>query len=318
MKRMGESATPWMTIFTAPKSFEDEHIRLIQRNAILSWLNLGNEVEIILIGDDAGVAEIASEFGLKHLPNVEKNEKGTPLVSSIFELARVNSESPILAYLNADIIALPDMLSVTRKVMKKLGKFLIVGQRWDIDIRDAITPDDSLTGLLQQRINEHGVLHPQGGSDYFIYPRTCFTEMPKFAIGRAGWDNWMIYQARNEKLALVDGTGAINIIHQQHDYRHLPGGQPHYRTPETYENVRLAGGKRTIFDLKDTNWQVKNDTLRQKPVSWKRFWREVEIFPLITLKSMGLAQIAYGIFHPVKAYREFRAWLRQKNAVKVE
>jgi hypothetical protein len=315
---MVESTSPWMTIFTAPKSFEDEHIRLIQRNAILSWLNLGNEVEIILIGDDAGVAETAREFGLKHLSDVEKNTKGTPLVSSIFELARVNSTSPILVYLNADIIALPDMLTTTRKVMQKFEKFLIVGQRWDIDIREVITPGDHLLGWLQLQIKERGVLHPQGGSDYFIYPRECFTKIPKFAIGRAGWDNWMIYQARNEKQALVDGTGAINIIHQLHDYRHLPNGQPHYRTPETYENVRLAGGKRTIFDLKDSNWQVKDDVLQRKPLTWKRFWREVEIFPLITLKSMGLAQIAYGVFHPMKAYREFRAWLRQKNAFKIE
>jgi hypothetical protein len=315
---MVESAIPWMTIFTAPKSFEDEHIRLIQRNAILSWMNLGNEVEIMLIGDDVGVAETAREFGLKHLPEVEKNTKGTPLVSSIFELARVNSTSSILVYLNADIIALPDMPATTEKVMQKFEKFLIVGQRWDIDVQEALTPGDHLTGWLQQQIKAHGVLHPQGGSDYFIYPRACFTEMPKFAIGRAGWDNWMIYQARNEKLALVDGTGAINIIHQQHDYRHLPNGQPHYRAPETYENVRLAGGKRTIFDLKDTNWQVKDDILKRKPFTWKRFWREMEIFPLITLKSMVLAQAAYGVFHPVKAYREFRAWLRQKNAVKVE
>jgi len=315
---MVKPAAHWMTIFTAPKSFEEDHIRMIQRNAIISWLNLGNEVEIILTGDDAGVAETAREFGLKHLPDVEKNAKGTPLVSSIFELARVNSSSPVLTYLNADIIALPDMLATTQRVMQKFEKFLIVGQRWDINFQEAIQQGDQLSSWLQQKIKDQGVLHPQGGSDYFIYPRTCFTTMPKFAIGRAGWDNWMIYQARNEKLALVDGTGAINIIHQQHDYRHLPGGQPHYRTTETYENVRLAGGKRTIFDLKDTCWQLKEDLLQRKPLTWKRFWREVEIFPLITLKSMTLSQAAYGVFHPVKAYRELRAWLRKKKVFKVE
>lgn len=309
---------PLVTIFTAPKPFEDPHISMIQRNAVISWLNLGNEVEIFLIGNETGVEQTARELGVGYLPEVERNAQGTPLVSSIFDLARMNSRSPILAYLNADIIALPDMISSTKSVMQLTDRFLLVGQRWDIDIQESLPAGVDLTAWLENAITEHGKLHPQGGSDYFIFPRNVFTDIPQFAIGRAGWDNWMIYHARHAGMPVINGTGSVNIIHQQHDYRHLPGGKPHYRTPETFENVKLAGGKRTIFDLNDCTHQLAGGLVKKKPVTWKWFWREVEIFPLVKLKSKILAQASYAIFHPHKAYKEMRAWLRTRNSIKVE
>ena len=68
----------------------------------------------------------------------------------------------------------------------------------------------------------------------------------------------MIYEARRRGWACVDATGSIQIIHQDHDYSHLPQGQAHYRLPETFENVRLAGGRRTIFTLIDTDCRLVN------------------------------------------------------------
>jgi hypothetical protein len=50
-----------LTIFTIPKPFRG-HIEVIQRNAIESWLRLRPQCEIILCGDDPGVAEAASEY----------------------------------------------------------------------------------------------------------------------------------------------------------------------------------------------------------------------------------------------------------------
>lgn len=310
--------TPLMTIFTAPKPFDDPHISLIQRNAIVSWLNLGSVAEVFLIGNEKGVAETAHRFGVKYFPEVERNSQGTPLVSSIFNTASQNSTSPILTYLNADILVLPDILSCTRLAMQTYPRFLLVGQRWDVDVRENLEVKHDLTAWLHETIHSQGKMHPQGGSDYFIYPRDNFDNMPEFAIGRAGWDNWMIYHARFTGMKVIDGTSTINIIHQQHDYGHLPQGQPHYRTPETFENVRLAGGKRMIFDLKDTTHQFIKDKIVRKPLSWKRSLRQLEIFPLITLKSKTLGQVSYGLFHPMKAYRELRAWLRTRKSVRVE
>ncbi len=302
---------PCLTIFSAPKAFQEPHITNIQKNALTSWKQLGEDLEVILIGNDPGIAEAAVEFQVKHIPEVALNEKGTPLVSSIFDLARKNSTSPFLAYINADILTLPDFLDGLKTVKNIFPRFLIVGQRWDMEMRERVNNDPALGDMLYQKIREHGRLHPQGGSDYFIFPRECFQVIPSFAIGRAGWDNWMIYWARHQGYALVDGTGTINIIHQNHDYRHLPDGQPHYRIPETYENVRLAGGRRTILNLKDTQWDIRGEVAVKKPFTWQRFWRELELFPLVRLHSMVLANAAFAVFHPRKAYREFRTWLAE-------
>src|SRR5512140_2387484 len=107
---------PLITLFTAPKQFTNPHIAMIQRNAILSWTKLGPEVEVVMVGDEAGMAEFAAETGVSHLPQVRCNAHGTPLVSSIFQLGREVSASPLLAYANADVLFLPDFIEAAKRI----------------------------------------------------------------------------------------------------------------------------------------------------------------------------------------------------------
>ena len=59
---------PLLTLFSAPKPFTDPHIATIQRNAIKSWTLLP-DAEVILLGEETGLAETANEMGVKHLSN---------------------------------------------------------------------------------------------------------------------------------------------------------------------------------------------------------------------------------------------------------
>lgn len=295
---------PELTIFSAPKPFRDAHIATIQRNAIRSWQALGPAVEVILLGEEEGLAETAAELGVTHLPQVERTPSGTPLVSSMLRLAREHGSGPLLCCVNADILLLPEILPAARQLAGQAGQFLAVGQRWDLDVREELAFGPGWAEKLRARAQREGKLHKATGSDYFIFPRDCFADMPPFAIGRAGWDNWMIYAGRTRGWPVVDATADIQIIHQNHDYSHLPGGQPHYRHPETFENVRLAGGKRAIFELPDASHRLVNGKLVRPPLTWKRLLREAEIFPLVSLHSYPLAQVFYALFHPVKAFRE--------------
>jgi hypothetical protein len=304
--------SPTLAIFSAPKPFTNPHIAMIQRNAIQSWQQLGTDVEVFLIGEEDGLAEAAYELGIYHLPQVKRNALGTPLVSSMFNLVREASISPILACINTDILIKKDFLEAAQKAAGQIEHFLMIGQRWDLDVTGPIEFTPDWENWLQGQIGAAGKLHPRGGSDYFIYPRACFEQIPDFAIGRAGWDNWMIYEGRQRGWAVIDATGAIQIVHQSHDYGHLPNGQPHYRLPETAENVRLAGGQRTIFNLWDTNRQLKDGKICAPPFEWKRFWRSVEVFPLVSLHSYALGQVFYAVFHPVRAYWDVRAWLGKR------
>ncbi len=297
--------TPLVTIFTAPKPFRDAHIDLVQRNAIRSWKAIGKDVEIVVIGGDEGIANAVSDLKVRHLPMVRTNQEGTPLISSIFELGRSVNESPLLTYVNADILLLPDFLENAQIILKMAERFLVVGQRWDLDVRDPLSESGWQPRLLED-VRNRGRLHPPMGSDYFLFPRDCFKEIPDFAVGRAGWDNWMIYQGRRQGWKVIDASGSITAIHQDHDYSHLPEGKPHYRLPESGENVRLAGGKRTIFHLEDCDYRLVDGQLKRKQPTWASAVREVETWPVRKLNSGFLSQLFFAIFHPVKAYHEFR------------
>ncbi len=305
LKNMSTS-DPLITIFTAPKPFTNPHIDLIQRNAIQSWLHLGDEVNVIMLGDEPGMPEFAFEAGIIQLPEVNRNPLGTPLVSSIFSMARQISTSPLLAYVNADILLTPQFVAVASQVYCQIKEFLIVGQRYDLNVQQQLDFTPGWESHLLSDVQIQGRLHPPAGSDYFIFPRDCFTDVPNFAIGRAGWDNWMIYHARRQHLPVVDATSVITVIHQDHDYSHLPNGQPHYRLPESSENLRLAGGRRTVFTLQDADRCIMNGQLQRIPLRPRKLIREIEIYPLVRLHSKALTALFFTVFHPIKAWREFR------------
>lgn len=291
----------YLTIFSAPKPFSDPHIATIQRNAIRSWRELGEDVDVILVGEEQGLAEAARELGVKHVPQVARNEQGTPLVSSIFAAARQNSSSALLAYINADILLLPEFLSTARRMAELADKFILVGQRWDLDVLEALDFAEGWEAKLRQDIESRGRLHLPAGSDYFIFPHPCYQDIPDFAIGRAGWDNWMIYQARKQGWLAVDATRSITIVHQQHDYAHLPEGKTHRQLPETDENNRLAGGREiTRFSLLDVDHRLVVGKLRGRSWNATTLRRAIETYPLLVWNNYLLTSQITTFFHRVK------------------
>jgi hypothetical protein len=249
-----------LTIFTIPKAFEG-HIEVIQRNAIQSWLCLKPHCEIILCGDDKGVASVAKEFGLKHLVHVERNEYGTPLLNSAFEQVQRVARYPLICYVNCDIILLSDFITTISKV--NLKKFLIVGQRWDLEVEAPIEfVSNEWEKNLKEKIAIDGTLHAPAGSDYFIFPKNMFGSIPPFIIGRPGWDNWFIYKARALGVPVIDASEMITIIHQNHDYGHIPEGRKDtYYGPEADYNIKLVGGAKYMFLLKDATFRFKNNKM---------------------------------------------------------
>lgn len=295
----------FLTLFTAPKPFTNPHINLIQRNALRAWQTLP-ETEVIVIGAEAGLAEAAAELGVRHLPDVQRNTHGTPLVSSLFDLARQHSSSPLLAYANADILLLPDFVTTLQQIARQTTNFLAVGQRRDLEITAPLDFAHGWQAALRSQILQRGKLCGLVCIDYFAFPRQHLAEIPPLAIGRAGWDNWMIYNARRQGLEVIDLTPAVVVGHQNHDYSHLGGFHTHHRMPESLENVRLGGGRRTIFSLADVTHQFVEGQRVPARRTWAKFWREVEIFPLLRLGSFPLANLFFAILHPRRAFIEWR------------
>ena len=252
---------------------------MIQRNAIQSWLHLSSEAEVFMMGDEAGMAEVAMEYRIQQFSNVRLNEMNTPLLSSMFQIAREASQAPFLMFTNADILYLPDILEATRQVAAQTRDFLLLGRRWDLDIVEPLDFSPGWDGRLRQETMRRGQLHAPVGSDYFIYPRHLMTDMPDFAIGRSGWDNWTIYHGRQAGWAVVDITRAAMVIHQNHDYSHLPGGRPPYDLEETQRNIRLAGGMKKMYTILETNKILEAGDLRPSPITIPKLshWLELRL-----------------------------------------
>jgi hypothetical protein len=89
----------------------------------------------------------------------------------------------------------------------------------------------------------------------------------------------MIYKARREGWPVIDCTPSIMIVHQNHDYSHLPGGKPLYEHPDTNENIRLAGGQANIrYTILDATHQLRDGKLVRPKMTSARFTRRLELF----------------------------------------
>jgi hypothetical protein len=229
----------FLTLFSLPKGFVDPHVSLIQRNALQSWQRLRPDVEVLLFGDDPGVAEAAREHGATHVGEAATNEYGTPLLDWAFREASTRGSGEFLCYVNADIILLDDFLAAVRRLPTK--PCLAIGQRWNCDIRRPLdlAADGAGLDVWARRV---GSLDPGRGSDYFVYPHGTDFGLPPFAVGRPGWDNWMIGRALQLGFPVVDMTPSTTVIHQNHDYGHVAeGGGSDWEGPEADRNRKLTG-----------------------------------------------------------------------------
>lgn len=252
-----------LTIFSIPKPFNGQ-TGVIQRNAIQSWMKLRPEMEIVLCGDEFGVSEVATEFNLHHLPMIEKNEFGTPMVSSAFKMVQQFSSKSTLCYVNCDIIFLHSLIEAVQKV--RFSRFLIIGQRWNLDLGDPIDfSNENWDTTLLKMVNEKGKIQPPFGSDYFIFPKEIDWNMPEFAVGRPGWDTWLIYKARSEQVPVIDATIFGIVVHQNHNYAHIPCGMNinSYEGPEAQVNRSVLNEAESVFGVRDSTHYITEDGVRK-------------------------------------------------------
>lgn len=268
-----------VSIFAVPKSFNDSHIGMIQRNAIRSWLQLPGGPEVILLGKEEGIKEICSEFNIMHIPEVRCTSLGTPLLNSVFESAQRICRNEILTYINCDIILMKDFIESIRRLGNR-KKFLLVGRRRDLDVDEVLDfsgPDWEID--LKKRMFRNGKLNCHMAIDYFVFRRDFWGELPPFALGRRAFDNWLLYRAREKGAELIDGTRVINAVHQNHHYGHLPRGRSDvYLGSEGIDNLRLAGGAAHLFSIRDATLVLHADRIKRAPFSLEPLRRYCTVF----------------------------------------
>ena len=172
---------------------------------------------------------------------------------------------------------MPDFVKAAQQVGALADKFLFLGRRYDLDVKYELDFSLDWEERLRDEVEKNGILHGPVGSDYFLVPRELLTDMPEFAIGRSGWDNWTIYHAVNSGWQVVDVTRSAMIVHQNHDYGHLPGNKPPYDLPETKQNISIAGGMKSMYTILEANRILVDGELKAAPVSIPRILHGIEL-----------------------------------------
>jgi hypothetical protein len=256
-----------LTIFTVPKPFRGR-VGDIQMNAIESWLALRRDVQVVLVGDEEGVEQAARVTGVEHVGELARNARGTPRLDSAFEAAATVAEWPFWCYVNSDILLLDDFLPTIQSATIAFDDFLLIGECRDLDVAAGTRLNDPIVrAKLRDVALDRGRLRGYAALDYFVFRRGLFDPLPPFLIGRACFDNWLVWRARELNRPVVDATRSVVAVHQSHDYSHVRGGlEEAYGGPEARYNEQLAGGREHIYSLHDATHRLNS---RRRPV---RYW----------------------------------------------
>lgn len=252
-----------LTFFTIPKGFRN-HIGMIQRNAIASWGCLPSKCRIILFGEEEGTASVAREFSAHHVSEIARNDCGTPLVNDLFAKALHLSSDEFLCFINSDIILMSDFLRALEQVRHLPKSLLMIGQCWNVPVKQPLNfADPDWENRLRHLCQQQGEMRGNRAMDYLLFSRSLYGQLPPFAIGRAGFDNWLVWRALNLKANVVDATPVVTAIHQDHDYGHISGGKMGaYRGQEALRNREIAGHIAVRFGAADATHRLEATGLK--------------------------------------------------------
>jgi hypothetical protein len=295
-----------LTVFTIPKEFVG-HIGVIQRNAIRSWTLLDPRPEVLLMGNEPGCARVAQELGLRHLPDVKTNQHGTPLMSDLFRRAKASANEGLLCYVNADILMLGEFAQAVAQVQRKLRRFLIVSKRVNVDVAVEIGFEAGWEKLLRGQATRSGVDGHHTAIDVFVFPRELYHDVPDFAIGRLWFDHWLIKAARRGAIPVVDISRVAPVLHQNHDYNHVSGGDEQvWRGEEAARNFQLYGEDRHAYSLLSVTHELReNGQIRKVRLRQAVFDVKQAMWHLFVSRTAGMR-------HKLKLRRKF--WQASKSA----
>jgi primosomal replication protein N len=212
-----------VSILSSPKPWSGIALQS-QENAVKSWLTLHPDIEVILYGDAPGTAEACKRLGVQHVPDIAATPQGVPYFGAIADHAAIHARHDLQCYVNCDILFAPGLIEAARCMA--FTRFLMIGQRIDLAEGVMITMrgDDWPRQLLALSETGAATLHTSGGSDYFIFQRGMWRNLPPVVIGRGGYDNALIAFCLKKQIPVIDATISVLALHQFHDYGHVKGG----------------------------------------------------------------------------------------------
>ncbi len=292
-----------ITFFTTPKPFRGQ-LAVTQRNALHSWKLLHPDAEVIVFGDEDGAAEACRDLGLRHEPEIRRNDQGTPYLNALFDRAQDLAKHDLLCFLNCDILLMEDFRNAVSAAASAYPRFLMVGHRWDVRIE---APLDFSLADWWQRVRALALdtnrQRPPQWIDYFVFSRGLFHgQILPFAVGRPGYDNWLIWKTRSLKVPVLDASEVMVAAHQNHDYSYHPDGEKGvWQGEEAEYNEQFLQG-----------WHfatLENATHRLTATGIRRNYRH---WPVLCSRAIGVARSAiwFGMLDLTRPVRH-RLDLRQ-------
>jgi hypothetical protein len=284
-----------LTVFSTPKPFIG-HIDVIQRNAILSWQQLHPEIEVILVGDDAGTATVCKELGILHIAEVRRNKYGTKYLASIYDSVQEVAQHRVLCHVNCDIVLMSDFVRAAQLVVRTSERFVMAGRRWDVDVSGALDFGAAdWESRLRRVAIETNRQRPRQWIDYFLFPKGLYyKKIPDFVIGRPGWDNWLLWYPLSERVPVVDASDAVLAVHQNHDYAYHPDGEKGvWEGEEARANYQLH--KRKFRTLASATHVLRGGKIKSNYNRW-----------LVRAKDVSVSTFYAGWFGTLHATRPLR------------
>ena len=141
----------------------------------------------------------------------------------------------------------------------------MVGRRWDTNITQPLSFKElNWENDLNEFVKQRGSQRSATWIDYFVFSKNLYHhQMPPFVIGRNSWDPWLVWKAISAGATVVDASGVVVAVHQNHDYSYHPDGAAGvWQGEEAQQNYALLQGGRCFATMENATHRLSPEGLR--------------------------------------------------------
>jgi len=207
-----EPGTPRVTIWSCPNSFPNN----AQTIAMVTWLRLTPQPEIIYFSDAPGVPDMVDQVGIRHLTNISTNVYGGPVMSELFDRIQEEARGDIIVYINPDVILTQKFMDVVLQLADKTNTtFLLTGPRAEVILNDRFfSLDYTWFKDFDSEYNKHDRKTTDAFLDYFAFTKGLFPPgtVPALSRGRS-WETWMLSKVLHGPYPTINGDTVMQAYH---------------------------------------------------------------------------------------------------------
>jgi len=287
-------------LFSSPKPRRGD-TEAVQISAFRSWRRIFPKARILLFGDGATWESFASEVGFELAGSLPLSSEKGEVIQFPFEKVSKLAGNNLAMYLNSDILLDSSATAAVASLESLPGPWLASARRCCLSqwVGPALAKENEWNEFYR-RARETGVWGEACAMDVFLFRGLSFEAMPPFLIGHRGWDNWMIYNARNQNIPVIDISLTMRAIHCDHDYSYARGNSaPNLRDgPLEKTNLRLLGGEERLFHLGHVTHELRHGKVT-KCRGWGPLQRSLEIWQIQHSGQSWWWRPIRRLFHPL-------------------